>query len=51
VTGLRWRWRRWRADHYVWAAKTAWLHNPSRASRDAYERAVDYRDRVWITRP
>jgi hypothetical protein len=51
MSRLRWRWRRWRARHYVWAAMNAWLANPTQRTRDAYQRALDYQDHVWTARP
>ena len=48
---LRWRWRAWRADHYVWAALNTWMANPTPITRDAYLRAIDFRDHVQAARP
>jgi len=47
----RWRWRRWRANHYVWLALNTWMANPTPYTREAYIRALGYRDHVWAARP
>jgi hypothetical protein len=51
MTGLRWRWRRWRAAHYAWVAAENYRRWSTVANWDALERAVDYLDRVEVTRP
>jgi hypothetical protein len=51
VNRIRWAWRRWRANHYVWKAMNEWMTNPTDWTSAAYDRALDLRDRVWAARP
>jgi hypothetical protein len=51
VADLRWRWRRWRARHYAWAADLQFRRWPSRRNGNAYIRALDYLDHVEASRP
>jgi hypothetical protein len=48
---LRWRWRRWRARHYVWAAEWALVQAPSARTLAACYRARDYLAHVEAARP
>lgn len=47
----RWRWRRWRAAHYVWVADLQYRRWPSGRNAIAYNTAVDYLHRVEASRP
>lgn len=47
----RWRWRRWRARHYVWVADVNYRRWPSGRNGAAWARAVDYLHRVEATEP
>jgi hypothetical protein len=48
---IRWRWRRWRARHYVRAAELAYRREPNARNRDALERADLLLRRVDAARP
>lgn len=43
---LAWRYRRWRARHYVYAADLAYRRNPTPTNGAAWARAIDYLNRV-----
>jgi hypothetical protein len=47
----RWRWRRWRAAHYLWAADLNYRRFPSPRNGNAYLVAADYLRRVEASRP
>lgn len=36
---LAWRWRRWRAAHYVWLAENTYRQNPNDITRRTADRA------------
>jgi hypothetical protein len=48
---LVWRWRRWRARHFVWQADLAYRRWPTPAADAAWARAVEQYQRVEINRP
>ena len=48
---IRWRWRRWRARHYVRAAELAHRRLPNPRNRAALERAAVHLRRVESARP
>jgi len=51
MTGLRWRWRAWRARRYVRAAYLCWRRWPSRRNGEALARAADLLAHVEAARP
>jgi hypothetical protein len=51
VTRLAWRWRYWRARHYVWAADVEYRRSPTPANGAAWARAVNYCQRLEARRP
>ena len=48
---LAWRWRRWRAGHYLWAADLAVRRLPTARNLNARNLAADYCRRVDHQRP
>lgn len=47
---MTWRWKRWRASHYVWLAYCAWYADPTPANQAAWERARENHERLWMSR-
>jgi hypothetical protein len=47
----RWRWRRWRAAHYAWAADVNYRRWPSPRNEQAQQIAAEYLRRVEAARP
>jgi hypothetical protein len=48
---LVWRWRRWRAAHYEWAAWLNYYRWPDPANRDRLEQARKYLRRITLDKP
>jgi hypothetical protein len=48
---LLWRWRRWRAAHYEWAAWVNYRRQPTARNERALELAENYLRRVTLDRP
>jgi hypothetical protein len=51
VTWLVWRYRRWRAGHYEWAAWVDYLRWPSLPNQQRLARAADHLRQVEDNRP
>jgi hypothetical protein len=51
VSRLRWRWRRWRARHYLWLAELAWYNRPNDITKEGYYRARNFLAHVEAARP
>jgi hypothetical protein len=47
----RWRWRRWRAAHYEWAAWVKYHRWPTLANAHAFYRASSYLHQVEDMKP
>jgi hypothetical protein len=48
---LVWRWRRWRAAHYEWAAWLAYQRWPTPHNQHNLETAAKHLDRVTLDKP
>ena len=51
MTRLVWRWRRWRARQYVWAADVNYARCATPAAGAAWARAVDHLRHVEAAKP
>lgn len=51
MTRLAWRWRRWRARHYLHVAAMAWDRCPTEQAWDVMARAYLHATQVDLDRP